>query len=286
MNFDLGGTKSDPEPSNRTRRQDKTRTNKSNKLVNLQPEDSFDRDEPVFVRGPAKIVTIDEPPPDRVTEPVPVAQTSRDPQPEPTNPTELSPRQKMLLIPRAHMTKAEKKRLQWELENEAMEKLRLENEERVKRLTGATRKQDNTTADNSGSTKPADKAPRIKEERSKKVKQSPSKKSTSGARPGDQPLTREQMREAVKFVEPDFVPGLGDISGNPSNAEQPAPVRGEPVLQRQPPQAPVTQAAPPPSQQQIPVMLSKAEQKRLQWNKERGKCLSFNNSNKVTSINV
>lgn len=275
MNFDLGSNKLASEPVDQRLKRGKNSTSKSSKHITIQPEDSFDRDEPVFVRGPGKIVTIDEPPQDRVTQPVPEDSTNRDP--EPTQPValDLSPRQKMLLIPRAHMTKAEKKRLQWDLENEAMEKLRLENEGRAKRLGLYTKQQDSKpTVDNTQPAKQVLKGQTFTEQNSRQMKPSPRKapKSTAGAKADQPALTLQQKREAVKFVEPNFVPGLGDISDNSSRPDN-VVLKSEPVIQ-QPSQPSIRQPAPQPVVQkpahQAPQILSKAEQKRLQWNKERG----------------
>lgn len=224
MNFNLGEKSLDTQKSKI----------KAKKQVKIAEQATSEVEELVFVRGPAKVVVVDEKSANE-TDSASAANNSaaadlvantKTNYPEKASSPELSPRQKLLLIPRAHMTIGERKRLQWELENAAIDKLKKENEERAKRLGISQNNTKELTKDNKGQVRETHKTSK-----------------------GEEIMTREKLREAVVFVEPDFVPGLGELSS-----------QGEPNTVKQPTN----------TKEGLP-RLSIAEQKRLQWKREQGR---------------
>lgn len=261
MNFSLNDSTVNKDKP-KAKKNSKQTNSKTMKQVTIAADEE---EEAVYVRRPGKVVIVED-----------------DPQPEPSNRSykesinnigdsadnsklappnlvpELSPRQKLLLVPRAHMTKGEQKRLQWEIEKAAIDKLKKENEERAQKLGFPLT---DSKPDNNSSIR------------------------RRNSNSGDKPLTvksQSSVEDQVvvsRHVEPDFVPGLGNLhhpensilpelmapnkhsstaappsmNGNRSYVEQPPvkPANMQPILQ--------------------PPSLSKAELKRMQWNKELGK---------------
>lgn len=242
LNFDLSGSK----PTQKKADGKKRVKEKSKKQVQIDDELMYD-EEPVFVRRPTKVVVVDEQttprdnksPQGNLSLPV----KSDTDNSELNEPKELSPRQKHLLIPRKHMTKVEQKRLQWELENAALEKLRTEHGRWAKLID-----QENTNQQ-----------PTVQVE--KKVAHV-SHGDVSKTKGDEKQLDVKSTTAAHKImVEPDFVPGLGSIS----TAAVPAQVSkySDPSAKAENVQVKPTE---------VPAMttLTKAQQKRMQWERERG----------------
>lgn len=267
MNFNLGNDSTRDQGGKHNK--DKPSTHKRH--VRIADEENDYEDEQVFVRGPAKVVVLEDDtsvanqqsaaemnPQEEVA-----TQHTKLAQPEP------SPRQKQLLIPRSHMTKGEKRRLQLELESEAIEKLQKDTQARNEKL-GLPSNRD----------KPSE---RLNDTKANKSIKDGSVTKVAAAQPVGKgkgsTVNRGAMREAVVFVEPDFVPGLGDLSTTETNAHRvttdntnTASKYESHVQQPQPPHKEIVQQ---------PQILSKAEQKRLQWEREKGK-----KSLSVTSLSM
>ena len=265
MNFDLS-------PSEKK----ETKKEKS-RSVRLADSPSNHEDD-VFIRGPAKVVVVEEENSAQPDIKLDLDQPERlpDPPSEPpreiTKVPELSPRQKQLLIPRSHMTRAEKKRLQWELENAETERMRTErlrSEEIYKGQSPRRMQTENSqgTQYTTSNIVASERKPR--KELTNNTKTAPDSKKSEPA-----------------VVEPSFIPGLGEV-GPETNTTQRDPVsyRGTDQPSYRNGGNNYKQYGNNANQQLTAENtsstarteykpLSKAELKRLQWESERGRSTS------------
>lgn len=239
MNFDLSGNSNDDTAGpTSVRHKKRTKFTTGKKQVVVADEISDDEDK-VFVRSPTKVVVVeDNPPSNKESRSVPEQQ-------ETTAPTELSPRQKLMLIPRAHMTKAEKRRLQLELDAAAIEKLTKDNTERAEML--------GLLSPNMQKEVKADK---------------PYRRENHSNTSSD--VTSKDRKASVTFVEPDFVPGLGEVPGKGSRAQSQSELRLTEYRSSTKLKASKPFASKEPTTQVSAIPLTRAELKRLQWDKEKG----------------
>ena len=249
MNFNLSGDTNEENRDSVKQQKSKSKKNTSTRSKQVKiADDEYDEDK-VFTRSPAKVVVIDDSP--SVKDSKQTGETNEkllseadvklplEKDSEIPKPAQLSPRQKQLLIPRAHMTKGEKRRLQMELEAASIEKLKNENYEKMVKLGLA--KDSKMNEANQGEVQ---------------------RKEKSSEKPQYNDTNSKKKRSSV-LIEPDFVPGLGDLShrdptSQPELNSVSKPSVKEPDI-REPQAVPVVQP------------LTRAELKRLQWDKEKGR---------------
>lgn len=212
----------------------------------------------VFVRGPSKVVTIigetiigesndvancvDE-----CSREAPSIESQSEEMLKHKQELTLSPRQTQLLLPRAHMTKAERKRLQWDLEKEAVTMFGKANESSMlSSMRSTIALQANELSDSSKG--------------SSKLTVEMDKQTTNH---------QKQRASITSVVEPVYVPGLGQVddqaikySDDNTNSAGAQYIQNQYNVMRH---GPVQHIVP------SKYPLSKAQIKRLQWEKEKGK---------------
>lgn len=233
-------------------------------------------DEPVFSRQPRKVVVVEDDTAESelklntdpesgereikktVEEKNETLNTSRS--------VELTPRQKQLLLPKAHMTKAERKRLEWELENAENEKLNKEKETQINSFHSGGNSNKNPS-------KQTKETPTKSEVKVNHAGTTPSKSQPKN----NQSKSSQDNNSAKLVIEPDFVPGLGNLPDQPHGhftSSDRQSVRTE-AAGNQPSHRHRNTSQPQAEQskelhQQSYQPLSKVQLKRLQWEKEKG----------------
>lgn len=262
MNFDLSGENK------------KTASQKQREKKHITDDDnvSIDGENSVFVRQPVKTVVIDDSETAETSKTVRFESKdnhhaySQDSQkqelPSDTRPAfddrtaltdMLSPRQKLLLIPRGHLTKAERMRLDLDLEKTALEKVQRDRAEKLALSAAATEK--NTVEKTPISNTQSQGREKPTQSRNKKKSfQSQSKERSA--------VLNYKVKPEPDVVEPDFIPGLSDL-----HFKAQAPQASE---SHQTGSFPAKVTAPSQEPPQLPTMLTKAQIKRLQWDQDRG----------------